>query len=88
MSVQTESKKSQKFQSPDSDCQRTRWGRIRDLPVSKSLAERLIRERLIESYAPLGPGNKRAPRLINLDSFDRWVRGDRAQEHSKEEAHK
>ena len=53
----------------------TRWGRIRDLPVSKSLVERLIREGLIESYAPVTPGNKLAPRLIDLDSFDAWVRG-------------
>jgi hypothetical protein len=85
MSVQIESRRSQKFQSPDSDCQRTRWGRIRDLPVSKSLAERLIREGLIASYSPLIPGNKRAPRLIDLDSFDRWVRGEDAQGQVRQE---
>ena len=77
MSAKTEYKKTQ-------NSRRTRWGRIRDLPVSKSLAERLIRERLIDSFAPVGPGNKRAPRLIDLDSFDRWVRGERAQEQTKQ----
>ena len=52
-----------------------RWGRIRDLPVSKSTAEKLIREKLINSFAPILPGRKRAIRFVDLDSFDRWVRG-------------
>jgi hypothetical protein len=73
MSAKSESKKAEQ----------TRWGRIRDLPVSKSLVERLIREGLIESYAPLTTGSKRAPRLINMDSFDRWVRGECASKRAK-----
>jgi hypothetical protein len=50
--------------------------RIRDLPVSKSKSTELIRKGLIKSYMPLGPGKTRGPRFVDLDSFEKWVRGE------------
>jgi hypothetical protein len=52
-----------------------RIGRISDLPISKSMAERLIRDGFIKSWAPTFPGKKRGPRLVDLDSFEAWVKG-------------
>jgi excisionase family DNA binding protein len=46
-----------------------RIGRISDLPVSKSTAERLIKDKLIDSYM------QGRLRLIDLDSFERWAKG-------------
>jgi hypothetical protein len=52
-----------------------RLGRISDLPISRSLAWRLIRAGLVTSYAPTLPGKTRGARLIDLDSFEAWVKG-------------
>jgi hypothetical protein len=49
--------------------------RVHDLPISRSLAGRLIRAGIIKSYAATMPGKKRGTRLIDLDSFEAWVKG-------------
>jgi hypothetical protein len=72
MSAKTESKPA-RTSIPDTISKPLRVGRIRGLPVSKSLAERLIREGIVKSYTPVAPGSKRGPRLIDLDSFEAWI---------------
>ena len=57
------------------DSKPCRLGRISDLPISKSLAWRLIRAGLVISYAPTLPGKTRGARLIDMDSFESWVKG-------------
>jgi hypothetical protein len=52
-----------------------RVGRVHDLPISRSLAGRLIRTGVIKSYAPTMPGKKRGVRFVDLDSFEEWIKG-------------
>jgi hypothetical protein len=52
-----------------------RVGRVHDLPISRSLAGRLIRTGVIKSYAPTMPGKKRGVRFVDLDSFEAWAKG-------------
>lgn len=53
-----------------------RIGRIKDLPVSKSLGTELIRKGLVKSWMPISPGKTRGPRFVDLDSFEAWAKGE------------
>lgn len=53
---------------------KTDWLRVVDLPISRTLTDRLIAAGVLEAYTPRLPGAQRAIKFVSMASFDAWVR--------------
>jgi hypothetical protein len=52
-----------------------KWLRMNELPIGRTLADRLIREGLIISVLVCAPGSKRGVRLVSTDSLEAFLNG-------------
>jgi len=50
------------------------WLRMDELPIGKALTMKLIKAGLIVSHLACEPGSKRGVRLIEAQSFHKWLR--------------
>jgi hypothetical protein len=58
-----------------------RWLRVRELPLNRNLVYHLINEGLVDSVIIRKPGGKKGVRLIDGDSFDRYLESLRGEKY-------
>jgi hypothetical protein len=62
----------------------TGWVRFDDLPIGETFARKLIDEGLLVSVVVSSPGARRGVRLIQLDSFNRYVAEQQKQQEQQD----